>query len=94
MLGAADSSECAVPPTVAPFNATLFEAAGSCAAALSLFNSLYNTNLTTLQQVREIVNRFFVGRPCQGLALPVRMAGMRTAVVHVPDMFTLTIEPL
>ena len=51
MLGAADGSECAVPPTVAPFNATLFNAAGSCAVALTLFNSLYNATLTTAQQV-------------------------------------------
>jgi hypothetical protein len=51
-LGAADSGACVAPPTVAPFDATLFNAAGSCAAALTLFNSVYNAALTTRQQVR------------------------------------------
>ena len=51
ILGANNSSACAPPPALPTFNATLYNAAGSCAAALTLFNNLYNTTLDTSQQV-------------------------------------------
>ena len=53
-LGATDSSACAAPPAVPAFDAALYNAAGSCPAALVLFNGIYGTNLTTNQQVSLI----------------------------------------
>ena len=50
-LGAPDPSACAAPPTVVPLNATVFNAAGSCQAAIDLYNSLYNATLNISQQV-------------------------------------------
>ena len=49
--GAADPSACATPPSIVPLNATLFNAAGSCQAAIALYNSLYNATLDMTQQV-------------------------------------------
>ena len=49
--GATDASACATPPSVVPFNATQFNAAGSCQAAVALYNSVYNATLTIAQQV-------------------------------------------
>jgi len=51
MNGATSGSACAAPAAAAPLNATLFNAAGSCAAALTLYNTLYNATLDTKQQV-------------------------------------------
>ena len=49
--GATDPSACATPPSVVPLNATLFNAAGSCQAAIALYNSFYNATLDMTQQV-------------------------------------------
>jgi hypothetical protein len=74
-LGATASGACAAPPAVPPFNATLFDAAGSCAAALTLFNSLYNSNLTIAQQVGILCESFALR--IHGSVMPLGVAGMR-----------------
>ncbi len=68
-LGATASSACAAPPTLPTFNAALYNAAGSCAAALTLYNSVYNATLTTAQQVPVICRAvaLYGGRPSAGL---------------------------
>ncbi len=50
-LGATSAGACVAPVLAAPINATLFNAAGSCAAALTLYNTLYNATLDITQQV-------------------------------------------
>ena len=49
--GATDLSACATPPSIVPLNATMFNAAGSCQAAIDLYNRLYNATLDITQQV-------------------------------------------